>query len=215
VVYDDTSTDIINQIEQIKKDVFSGKLSLMELKLSPIFQELKSTLNMANLIRYSKPFEGACGLLSQKFEELQKLLNALQDDEIFSQFLEKNPSDELIASLLKKSWTKVFYLESMSLNFLNYSINRYSQERKSIDRIEHLQIQDHKGSFLLNVPEHEFTEKIQRYFDQISYLLPCKFEELFAYESSQIKIYENFVYILHLIQLGIIKYNKEENLVYE
>jgi hypothetical protein len=215
MVNDDNPTDIINQIEQIKNDVFSGKLSLIDLKLSPIFQELKNTLNMVNLIKYSKPFEGACGLLSQKFEELQKLLNALQDDEIFTKFIEKNPSDELIASLLMKSWTKIFYLESMSLKFLNYSNNRYSQERKSIERIEHLQIQDHKGSFLLNVPEHEFTEKMQIYFDQISYLLPCKFEDLFAHERDQIKIYENFVYILHLIQLGIIKYNKEKNLVYQ
>ena len=40
---DDISIEIIDQIEQIKNDVFSGKLSLIDLKLSPIFQKLKDT----------------------------------------------------------------------------------------------------------------------------------------------------------------------------
>jgi hypothetical protein len=214
MVTDDISIEIIDQIEQIKNNVFSGKLSLIDLKLSPIFQKLKDTLNLNNLINYSKPFEGACGLLSEKFEELQNLLNTLQDDEIFLKFLKKNPSDDLIASFFIKSWREVFYLESMSLKFLNYSNNRFSYARKMIETIEHLQIQDHKENFLLQIPEHEFTEKMERYFDQISHLLPCKFEELFAKQNDQIKIYEHFVYVLHLIQLGIMKYDKEENLVY-
>jgi len=214
MVYDDVSVEIIDQIEQIRNEVFSGKLSLIDLKLSPIFQKLKNTLNVKNLISYSKPFEGACALLSEKFEELQNLLNTIQDDEIFIKFLEKNPSDELVTSFFLKSWREIFYLESMSLKFLNYSNNRFSHERKMIGTIEHLQIQDQKENFLLHIPEYEFTEKMERYFNQISQLLPCKFEELFASENDQIKIYENFVFVLHLIQLGILKYDKEENIVY-
>ena len=211
----DISTEIIDEIERIKTDIFSGKLSIIDLELSPIFHRLKDSLNINNLIKYSRPFEGACGLLSDKFEELQRLLNTLDNEGVFTNFLKKSTSDEEIVSLFRKSWRELFHLESISLKFLNYSNVRYSQERKAIEAIEHLQGQKNKGDFLLRIPAHKFSEKMQCYFDQIINLLPCKFEDLFANEKDQLRLYEDFVYVLHLIQLGIIKFNKEKNLVYE
>lgn len=210
----DISTEIIDEIERIKTDILSGKLSIIELELSPIFNKLKDSLNINNLINYSPPFEGACGLLSDKFEELQRLLDTLDNEGIFTNFLKKRPSDEEIASLFITSWKEFFHLESISLKFLNYSNDRYCQERKIIEAIKHLQRQKKIGDFLLRIPAHKFSEKIQGYFNQIIHLLPCKFEDLFTDEKDQLQLYEDFVYILHLIQLGIIQFNKEKNLVY-
>ena len=71
-----------------------------------------------------------------------------------------------------------------------------------------------KQNFLLEVPEQKFTEKMNNYFNHIKSRLPCSFDEIFENEQDQIKVYENFVYILHLLQLGKLKYQKETNFLY-
>jgi len=52
------------------------------------------------------------------------------------------------------------------------------------------------------------------FFNAIKYKFPCSFDDIFEDEHDQIIIYEKFVYILHLLQLGKIKYQKESNFLY-
>ena len=40
------------------------------------------------------------------------------------------------------------------------------------------------------------------------------YDEIFEDEHDQIRIFENFVYLLHLLQLNLIKYQKETKYLY-
>jgi len=51
-------------------------------------------------------------------------------------------------------------------------------------------------------------------FELIKRKLPCSYDMIFEDENNQIKLFEHFVYLLHLLQLGKIKYQKESNFLY-
>ena len=51
-------------------------------------------------------------------------------------------------------------------------------------------------------------------YEKIKNRLPCLYDDIFEDEHDQLKIFENFVFLLHLLQLGKIKYQKETNFLY-
>jgi hypothetical protein len=210
----DLSEEINRKVEEIQLKVRSGEIALLDLELVPIFENIKDTLNTGNISKYSLAFKNSFQLLIQKFEELKILINNLDKKEGFLNYLKSNPEDSEVYELFNECWVKPFSMESLSLNFLNYSNEKLSKERGYPVTIAHLDKVKRKQSFLLEVPEFKFTEKIMKFFNAIKNKLPCSFEEIFENEQDQIEIYENFVYLLHLLQLGKIKYQKETNFLY-
>ncbi len=210
----DFSEDINKKIEDIKDDVLSGKINLLELELNPIFSDIKDSLNIFNIKNYSNSYVNAVELLERKFEELRNLLNSLDIEKKFMDFLKENPTKEEIYDIFDGCWNHNFELEPLSLNFLEYALNRFCKE-KTIDLgIEHLDKERSDYQFLLEIPKLKFTEKVNEFLDEIRNKLPCYFEEVFENEKDQIKIYEKFVYLLHLLQLGKLKYEKNTNTLY-
>jgi len=208
------SLELDNKIEMIKKDIISGKITLLELELSVLFNEIENSINIFNIENYSATYKKACEILEQKFEELKKLLRLLDDDQKIINFLKKKPEDKEICSLFDHCWYKNFYIEDLSLNFLTYAKNRYCKEKESNLEIEHLIRAISNEQFLIEIPEQQFIEKLSIFLDGIRDKLPCLFEQIFDGENDQIKIYEKFIYLLHLLQQGRIKYHKETNMLY-
>ena len=207
--------EILNEkIEEVQKQVISGKIKLLDYELVPLFSELKKALNMDNLTKSSKTYKAACDLLDQKFEELKKLLSSLESEQKFIEYLKLNPTDLEISRLFDGCWRNVFNIDAISLNFLEISKNKLCKERGVPITIEHLNKVLSKEEFLLEIPEQNFTEKMFEFLVRIQKKLPCLFEEIFGDEQDQVKIYEIFVYLLHLLQLGKIKYQKETNTLY-
>jgi hypothetical protein len=210
----DISEEIDRKIDAIQQKVLSGEISLLDLELVPIFENIKDTLNIGNIDKYSMVFKNGFQLLVQKFEELKVLINNLDKGDSFFQYLRSNPNDSEIYQLLNECWVKPFSIESLSPNFLNYSNEILSKEKGHPVAIDHLDKVVTKYNFLLEVPELKFTEKIMNFYNIIRNKLPCSFDEIFENEQDQIQIYEKFVYILHLLQLGKIKYQKETKFLY-
>ncbi len=175
---------------------------------------LKDSLNIANLNKYSITYKNASHLLIQKFEELKILINNIDRKEGFIKFLKSNPEDSEIYQLLNECWIMPFNIESLSLDFLEYSRDKLSVKRGYPTSIEHIEKLEVKDTFLLEVPELKFTEKMLNFYNNIKNKLPCSFDEIFEGDQNQIRIYENFVYLLHLLQLGKINYQKETNFLY-
>ena len=210
----DFSENINKKIEDIKDDVLSGKINLLELELNPIFSDIKDSLSIFNIENYSYSYVNAVELLERKFEELRNLLNSLDIEKKFMDFLKDKPTKEEIYDIFNGCWNHSFELEQISLNFLDYALNRFCKE-KTVDLvIEHLDKERSDYQFLLEIPKLKFTEKVNEFLDEIRNRLPCYFEEVFENEKNQIKIYEKFVYLLHLLQLGKLKYQKETNTLY-
>ena len=99
-------------------------------------------------------------------------------------------SREEIYDIFEGCWNHNFELEPLSFNFLEYSLVRFCKE-KTIDLgIEHLNKERSDYQFLLEIPKLKFTEKVNKFLDEIRNKLPCYFEEVFENEKDQIKIYE-------------------------
>lgn len=212
--YKDFSEEINKMIETIKTRVLSGEISLLDIELVPIFENLKDSLNIFNLNKYSMTYKSAFQLLSQKFEELRIFLDFLDNKEKFIDFLKTNPNDLEIHQLLDDCWRAPFNVDAISLKFLESSKDKLVNEKKEPLIIEPIDKIDFKENFLLEIPKQKFTEKMMAFFDLIKSKLPCSYDEIFEDEHDQIKLFEYFVYLLHLLQLGKIKYQKESNFLY-
>ena len=210
----DLSEELNKKIEIIKDDVLSGKTTLLELELNPLFHDLKDSLSIFNIENYSLTYKNVCELLNEKFEELKNLLSSLNIDEKFFEFMKAHPEDEEIFEIFKGCWRKVFYIDGMSLNFLEYASDRFCKERLMELGIKHLKKGKIDDQFLLEIPKYKFTEKMTSFFNKIKEKLPCYFEDVFDDELDQMKVYEYFVYLLHLLQLNKIKYEKNTNTLY-
>ncbi|MFX1344394.1 MAG: hypothetical protein ACFFBC_08330 [Promethearchaeota archaeon] len=212
--YKDLSEEINRKIQEIQKKVISGDTTLLEVELFPFFENLKDSLNINNLNKYSITYKKIAQLLTQKFEELKILINNIDQKEGFLKFLKSNPKDSEIQQLLNECWIEPLDIESLSLDFLEQSKERLSNKKNYPINIEQIEKVEVKDTFLLEVPEQDFTEKMLNFYNDIKYKLPCLFDQIFEDEHNQIRIYENFVYILHLLQLGKLKYQKETNFIY-
>lgn len=210
----DITEDLNNKIQNIQKKILSGEVNLLDLELFPLFDELKDSLTVHNLEKSSETYKNACLLLNQKFDELKSMLNSLESEKQFLNYLNSNPSDLELYSLLNECWRDVFVIDAMSLVFLELSQKRLSIDRGGPITIEHLKKAKIKGNFLLEIPKHKFTERMMNFFNSIREKLPCSLEDIFKEYTEQEKIYEHFVYLLHLLQLGKIKYLKETNVIY-
>ena len=214
IEFQDLTEEINGLIEEIRKEIYSNNVSLLDLELRPIFQKLEDSLSIYNIENYSETYKDACRLLSQKFEELKYLLSSVNKEKRFYEYIKSNPDDKEISQLLKGCWFNTFIIDSISFNFLDHIKERFLKLKKPPRKIEHLEKTSKQGEFLLEIPKHGFTEKMMNYFKTIKEKLPCKFYEVFEGDSDQIKIFEHFIFILHLLQLGKIKYQKETDTLY-
>lgn len=212
--YKDFSEEINNTIETIKNRVLSGEISLLEIELVPIFENLKDSLTIYNISQYSRTYKSAFQLLSQKFEELKIFLSYLDNQDKFLKFLKTNPRDIEIYQVFEDCWREPFNIDTLSLKFLEYSKERLVLEKGEPLKIEPIEKIKLKEDFLLEIPEKRFTDKMLAFFNIIKEKLPCSYKEIFESERDQMKIFENFVYLLHLLQLGKIKYQKETKILY-
>jgi hypothetical protein len=206
--------EVRDQLVQIKHDILRGKISLLELELNPIFQEIIDSVSTTNIFQYSHLYKETNDILYKKFEELKTLLIRMDNEQKYLDFLKKSPSDSEIAFLFTGCWCRPFYIGCLSLNFLQGSQKKLSIRNRGSIKIKELSRVESKGQFLLEIPMQKFTEKMNAYFTSISDKLPCSLDELFDNETDQLVIYENFIYLLHLLQLGQIKYQKETKTFY-
>lgn len=210
----DITEELNERINDIQKKILSGEVKLLDLELVPFFDELKDSLTVQNLEKSSKTYKNACLLLNQKFDELRLMLSSLESEKQFINYLNSNPSDLELYDLLNECWRCIFTIDAISLDFLEVSQKRLEIDRGGLITIEHLQKAKVKDNFLLEIPKHKFTEKMMKFFESIREKLPCSLEDIFEGYTEQEVIYENFVYLLHLLQLGKLKYLKETNIIY-
>ena len=118
-------------------------------------------------------YKNACGLLSQKFDELKQLLSTSDTEKKFIDFLKSSPNDEVIAELFTGCWDRNFVMNSLSFQFLEMCKDRLCRDKQD--------------PFIYEPVEEEMVN---------------------------VKLCMNFVYLLHLIQSGIIQYQKENNFLY-
>jgi hypothetical protein len=204
-----------NQLIKIKEEILSGKISLLELELNPIFQEIIDSVSTSNIFQYSPLYKETNDILYRKFEDLKKLLIRMDSKRRYMHFLKKSPTDAEIAALYDGCWLKTFHVESLSFDYLKESQQKLLAAHNEPISIKELSKVKSKEKFILEIPKKKFTEKMNQYFRSIMDKLPCHLDEIFEKETDQLESYEHFIYLLHLLQLGRIKYQKETNTIYK
>lgn len=203
------------KIKQIEESVISANTSLLELELVPLFLNLKKLISTKNLEPSTEIYQRSYAILDQKFREFKELLRSLDNQNNFIQYLNQKPSDEEILCLMKECWLEPFLISTISLDFMVESHKKLIKRHFEPIIIKHLELREKQEDFLLEVPEKTFVENMEFFYEQIVNILPCSFNEVFENEQDQITIYEKFVYLLHLLQLGRIKYQKETKTLYK
>lgn len=214
MISNNITEDLNKRIENIQKQILTGDVKLLDLELVPLFDELKDSLSVQNLEESSETYKNACLLLNQKFDELRSMLSSLESEKQFQNYLNTNPSDSELFNLLNECWREIFTIDALSLDFLEVSQKRLGIDRGGPITIEHLHKAKIKDNFLLEIPKHKFTEKMMKFYNSIREKLPCSLDDIFEGYTEQEIIYENFVYLLHLLQLDKLKYLKETNVIY-
>ncbi|MBD3342580.1 MAG: hypothetical protein GF353_26000 [Candidatus Lokiarchaeota archaeon] len=208
--------DIIREeIGKIKEAILAGEINLLETELVPIFNKLRKTVNVNNIGQHSKSYKESCEILDQKFKEFKKLLYSTSSEAIFRNFLELNPKDKEIAELINSCWYNPFIIRNLSFVYLEDSAKLLAQTTYSPITIKHVEKTTTDDDFLLEIPEQKFTEKMTDFYEKISEKLPCSYDDIFADYNDQLRLFEDFVYFLHLLQLGKIKYQKETRTIYK
>jgi hypothetical protein len=67
----DFSEEINRKIEELHTKVLSGEITLLNLELVPIFENIKDTLDIGNINRYSLAFNNVFQLLVDKVFKIQ------------------------------------------------------------------------------------------------------------------------------------------------
>jgi chromatin segregation and condensation protein Rec8/ScpA/Scc1 (kleisin family) len=208
------SYTIIEQIDKIEQHFLNGNIKLLNYELVPLFESIENSMEISNLNNYSASYRKACELLNEKFKELKELIQSFESEELYIDFLREEPTDQEIASLFEGCWHKVFKINQISYNFLEDCKKRLCSHKKPKKRV--LKTEDVKSNeeFRLEIPKMKFTEKMMSFFHRIKGKLPCQYKEIFNIGNNQLKLYEEFIYLLHLIQMDKIKYQKETNFLY-
>ncbi len=206
--------NLVKKIEDIQKSVNLGEINLLDLELVPLFNDLRDTLNIKNLNEHSRTYKEAYNLLDHKFNELKSLLSSSNIEQKFLKYFELNPSDEEISSLFENCWRKAFAIDVLSYQFLDSSKSLLKREKRSPLESPTIEYEEYNEDFILKVPKLRYTEKMTQYLEEIKKKMPCSFNDIFEEEQDDINLCKNFVYILHLLQSGMIKFQKETNFLY-
>jgi len=208
------SNKYLEELNEIKENVLSGRIKLLDLQLIPIFNKLKNSLTVENLEGHSKAYTDACILLEEKFEELKNLINTSEMERRLRAFLEKEPSDAVLINLFNGAWKKPFSIDMMAFNFLEKSKNLLCRESKAPIEIKHEEIEPVEDLFIVEIMEKDFTVRMMDYYEEVRQKVPCSFNEIFENETNKVNVYKKFVYLMHLIQSGRIKYQEETDFIY-
>lgn len=215
MVLPDISEKINKQIDEITDNVIKGKISLLNQELVPIFNTIRNSITISNLVNYSKTYANACELLNLKFQELKNLLQSLNSERKFYEYLDSNPDDSEIKELFKGCWIKNFSLNALSIEYLEDCKKRLCKEKTiSIPPPPPPEKEITNEEFILEVPLHDFNQQIESFFLKIKDKFPCPFNNIFEDEQDQSEIFKNFVFLLHLFQLGKVQYQKETDYLY-
>ncbi len=207
--------ELEKELQEIQENVIKGKTTLLNLELVPLFNRLKKLITITNLEASTDTYQQVYDILEKKFQEFQILLRSLDNQNNFMEYLKQDPSDHDISLLFQGCWMFPFSLETISIDFMIKSKDKLSSMISEPIKIEHLEFKEKKRDFILEIPQKTFEENMNNFYEKVANLLPCKFNAIFENERDQIQIYEKFIYLLHLLQLGRIKYQKETHTLYK
>ena len=208
---------LLERISFLKNQVLIGKKSLLDEDLESLFVEFKDLISESELETSIQIMDNGTIILEKKLDELRDFISIISQKNQILEFLKNSSSDESFVKILNKIWQTPLLLPNFSLSFLTKSFERLVLNKKS-SNLEIL----FKDKPILASPEiRELPEidkpykmKMFEYLNSIRPILPATLDDLLNKNYSVDVYYENFSYILHLLPLGYLNYDKSSKIFF-
>ncbi|WP_371801649.1 hypothetical protein [Candidatus Lokiarchaeum ossiferum] len=203
-------SNLLAKTTRLKDRMEMDHISLIEEDLKSIFIELKELISPSDLDLGISVMQNGTLMLEQKIEEVKRFINYLtQKDQIF-QFITSTATDHQLATILSQVWHEPIQLPYLSMNYLVGNWAKLVRDKKihhtkSIQEISPIEKKT-VGSFTdFSDP---FEEQMLSYLDRIKPILPATMEEILGHFDNPDQYFEQFSFILHLLQEGYLYFNK-------
>ncbi len=206
---------LLERISFLKNQVLIGKKSLLDEDLESLFVEFKNLISESELETSIQIMNNGTIILEHKLEELRGFISLISQKNQILEYFKNSSSDEALAKIFNKIWQSPLSLPHFSLSFLTKSFERLVLNKKS----SNLNIIFKDKPILANLDIRELPEidkpykmKMFEYLNSIHPILPGTLDDLINNNHSIDVYYENFSYILHLLQLGYLSFTKNTQL---
>ena len=202
---------LLERISFLKNQVLIGKKSLLDEDLESLFVEFKDLISESELETSIQIMDNGTVILEKKLDELRDFISIISQKNQILEYLKNSSSDESFAKILNKIWQSPLLLPHFSLSFLTRSFERLVLNKKSSNLEYFFKDKPILGSpDIRELPEIDkpYKMKMLGYLNSIRPVLPATLDDLINKNHSIDVYYENFSYILHLLQLGFLSFTK-------
>ncbi|MHA1511558.1 MAG: hypothetical protein ACTSRX_07555 [Promethearchaeota archaeon] len=202
---------LLERISFLKNQVLIGKKSLLDEDLESLFVEFKDLISESDLETSIKIMNDGTIILEKKLDELRDFISIISQKNQILEYLKNSSSDDSFAKILNKIWQSPLLLPHFSLSFLMKSFERLVLNKKSSNLEIFFKDKPILGSpDIRELPEIDkpYKMKMFGYLNSIRPVLPATLDDLINNDHSIDVYYENFSYILHLLQLGFLSFTK-------
>ncbi len=202
---------LLERISFLKNQVLIGKKSLLDEDLESLFVEFKDLISESELETSIQIMDNGTVILEKKLDELRDFISIISQKNQILEYLKNSSSDESFAKILNKIWQSPLLLPHFSQSFLMKSFERLVLNKKSSNLEFFFKDKPILGSpDIRELPEIDkpYKMKMLEYLNSIRPVLPATLDDLINKNNSIDVYYENFSYILHLLQLGFLSFTK-------
>jgi len=195
----------------LKNQVLLRKKSLLDEDLESLFVEFKNLISESELETSIQIMDNGTIILEKKLDELRDFISIISQKNQILEYLKNSASDEAFAKILNKIWQSPLLLPHFSLSFLMKSFERLVLNKNSSNLEIFFKDKPILGSpDIRELPEIDkpYKMKMFGYLNSIRPVLPATLDDLINKNHSIDVYYENFSYILHLLQLGFLSFTK-------
>ncbi len=203
--------ELYSRVSELKRKVALGETSLIDEELQSYFHQLSSLISPDKLERGLTILQDSTIVLEQKFEAIQLYIQELLNSDRVIGYLNSHPPDAELAGMLENVMVDPVLFPQLSLAFLDDAYSKLVSHKPLISRARLIQsdiLVTEKNVEFLSDPEDPFERRMMDYYSEISAHLPATIDKLLQVSSTKDDYFEHFSFILHLLQNGILWYEK-------
>ncbi|MHA1520455.1 MAG: hypothetical protein ACTSRK_09755 [Promethearchaeota archaeon] len=211
-----TLSTVLNRMAQIQLKVEQGHLSLLDIDLIPIFQQITENLSPDEILLGLSAMQSGTSILGLKIEEIRNFIIFLSHKDLIVAYLTSLSSDEEYYHVLIDHWESPLKLAAISSEFLQSSYSSLVSNKPI--RVE----KKNKSGILETGILKEFNElevsglsmkkELEIFLTLIIPKLPQSFSDLLSIYTAEEDYFRHFSYILHLTQEGSLYYDNSTKL---
>jgi hypothetical protein len=202
---------LLKRTQELLQRIDSDQETLLEEDLLAIFLELQELISPNDLKTGLSVLENGTLLLGRKIDEVKRFILYLTEKDQIIQYLETRASDEELADIFNKVWHMPVILPQVSVSFFSESWMKLVSNKTQPTPFVPSEIAPimEKQPILLAGNTELFEVSMNIFLNEIKMKLPASIDTLLEGILSQEVYFEQFSFILHLLQGGYLSYNSQ------